>query len=691
MPHTALWKSKQFANGSRFLFHNFASLLKHIILSKMMNTNWEKLRKELANLCFFWFFGIVFFFIFRVAFVLIYHKQLTQPVAAVEFAKTLLMGFRFDCTAVSYFMLLPFLLLLALSYSGGFRIIKTTRMVCQYLFVILSTIICIVTINYFGEYHNQFNNFLFLGLYDDQKAVFNTIVADFHPWWNLIAIIISILLGILILRYFENKDFIDRKLARLHFKGYKTVIIIVSLLLFIFSIRGSLTDVPALRKWAGVSRDPFLNKTIINPYRSLAYALEDFNEINILEGKNPYLNDADFQAAFAKPKVSDYLKKQALGAMIEKPKQIFLVVMESYDSWPLMDQYAPFGLSTQLSALKNKGTHFNYFLPAADATFDSFGAIVTNVPYTGVNISKIGELNEPFVTSIFSQFKKLGYQTNLFYGGFSSWQNIADFSRYQGADRFFSATDAGGDSNSGTWGVEDEKLFDLVIAKTDTTLYSLNIILTSSYHAPYTVDVYEKGFPYKSEKDFPKAMKPYADGSMTIEEIGHLWYGDYAIGKFVDKAAQKYPTAIYAFSGDHFGRRFINSRPNLYERSSVGLIMYGKNIPKSSNQTPGSHIDIMPTLIEMIAPKGFEYYSFGTSLYTPHKNISIAFNKMVTKTDMYHIQKEAATDKIALATMKESQIKTTPLISDYDRQMGLAWYYTMKGNTIKRPNVKSLK
>ncbi|MFN8273390.1 MAG: hypothetical protein U0X58_00755 [Flavobacteriaceae bacterium] len=71
-------------------------------------------------------------------------------------------------------------------------------------------------------------------------------------------------------------------------------------------------------------------------------------------------------------------------------------------------------------------------------TFDSFGAIVTNVPYCGVNISKIGQVNDPFATSLFSQFNKLNYQTNLFYGGFSSWQNIEEFSKYQGVQRFFS-------------------------------------------------------------------------------------------------------------------------------------------------------------------------------------------------------------------------------------------------------------
>jgi hypothetical protein len=152
---------------------------------------------------------------------------------------------------------------------------------------------------------------------------------------------------VLIFHYFESKDFIYRQLLKLQFKRNRTTIITVALLLFIFSIRGSVTDVPALRKWAGVSSDPFLNKTIINPYRSLIYALEDFNEINILDGKNPYLNEAEFFSTFSKPTVSEYLKKQAQGALIEKPKQIFLVIMESYDSWPLMDKYVPFKFSTQ--------------------------------------------------------------------------------------------------------------------------------------------------------------------------------------------------------------------------------------------------------------------------------------------------------------------------------------------------------
>ena len=36
-----------------------------------------------------------------------------------------------------------------------------------------------------------------------------------------------------------------------------------------------------------------------------------------------------------------------------------------------------------------------------------------------------------------------------------------------------------------------------------------------------------------------------------------------------------------------------------------------------------SHKDIVPTIIEITAPKGYKYHSFGESLVTANKNINI--------------------------------------------------------------------
>jgi len=125
-------------------------------------SKWNGLLKELGNLIFFWIFGVLFFTVFRIAFILFFHKKITHAFDLSDYGNVFLMGFRFDCTAIAYFLLLPLVLLLILSPFGKFGIIKAIRKIHQVLFVILSTLICVVTINYFKEYGDQFNHFLFL-------------------------------------------------------------------------------------------------------------------------------------------------------------------------------------------------------------------------------------------------------------------------------------------------------------------------------------------------------------------------------------------------------------------------------------------------------------------------------------------------------------------------------------------------
>jgi len=644
---------------------------------------WNKFIKELSNLIFFWFFGVVFFTLFRCVFIFLFRQQIKETTGLNEILKGLYAGFKFDCTAVSYFLIIPFFLLLILSPFNIFKVLKKIRLTMQYLFIIFSSLISLITLNYFKEYNDQFNNFLFLALYDDQKAVFKTILEEFNPLLNLFTFASIVILSVFIFDYFENKNYIRHQLSKIKFKRHSTVIILVSIFMFIGSIRGSFGNVPAIRKWSSVSKDQFINKTIINPYRSFKYALEDFRYLNRIEGENPFLSQEKFKLSYNNKQVTEALLKKTNGPTIKKPKQVFLVIMESYDSWPLMDKYLSFNLSQNLNRLANSGTHYNNFLPASSSTFNSYASIVTNVPYCGVNLSAIGAINEPFQTSLFRQFKKLGYEINFFYGGFLSWQKIGEFSIYNGVENLYSGVDVNKDLASGNWGIPDDKLFDMVLQKTDTTRLSLNIILTTSYHSPYRVDVNKKGFPYRTKDNFPEAIKPYYDDAMTIKELGHLWYSDKAIGDFVAKAENKYKESIFCFTGDHFGRRFINYNPNLYERSLVPFILYGNDIPKQINKTPGSHIDIMPTLIEMIAPKDFEYYSFGKSLLDNNKNYGIGFSKAITHEGLYHFKNNDKVEKSEIYSNGKIGLSKDSLKVISNKLMGLSWHYIMKGNAIK--------
>lgn len=650
----------------------------------MQRHKWNSFLKELTNLFFFWFFGVFFFFVYKLFFIGIFYKDLSDSVTYKNYLDALFTGFRFDCTAISYFILIPLVTLLLFSYWNKFKLIKNIRIVCQNLFVVFTSIIYLATLNYYAEYRSQFNNFLFMGLFDEDKlAIAKTIVLYCHPVLNVLVLAISITLGILIFRQFEHSDKLYNILIKIEGKRSRVLLVFVFIFLFISSIRGTFYGRPMMQKWAAVTTDSFLNKTIVNPFRSLKYAYVEYQEFRKIDKVNPYgellAENSDENS------IIQLTRHNSKGATIKKPKQIFLVIMESYDSWPLMEEYRPLGLSKNLSYIADNGIHFANFLPAYCATFHAYSTITSGIPYTGVGIADLACMQEAYITSIFSQFKKLGYKTNMFYGGFLSWQNIGNYTEHLKCDKIYSGVDAGGKSESGDWGVEDEKLFNLVTSKLDPDDYSFSVILTSSYHAPYNIDINKKGFMYITPDDFPEEMKDCYDDGMGILEMGHLWYSDWAIGEFIKQAENKYPDALYCFTGDHYGRRFLTHHPDLYERSSVPFILYGKDIKPSKPETPGSHIDIMPTLIEMVAPRDFIYYSFGESMFTPNKKYGIGFNKIITDDFLYFNSTDEGKIIYDLRNRREQSLDDQSFrlfTESYTTLMKKAWHYIVKGNNI---------
>ena len=111
-------------------------------------TKWSKFVSEISNHIYFWLFGVVYFLLFRLIFILLFINQVNEHTTWIDIYKTFLMGLRFDSTVTAYFIILPFLLTLILAPFNKVNIAVYIRKIFQYLFVLSTTIICIVTINY---------------------------------------------------------------------------------------------------------------------------------------------------------------------------------------------------------------------------------------------------------------------------------------------------------------------------------------------------------------------------------------------------------------------------------------------------------------------------------------------------------------------------------------------------------------
>ena len=103
-----------------------------------------------------------------------------------------------------------------------------------------------------------------------------------------------------------------------------------------------------------------------------------------------------------------------------------------------------------------------------------------------------------------------------------------------------------------------------------------------------------------------------------LTELGHYWYADRELAKFVRAAKAKYPDSLFVIVGDHGDRYNIDKTPTTYERYGIPFVITGQGVHKGTllADSAGSQIDIVPTILELIAPKGFPYMSLGTSLTT---------------------------------------------------------------------------
>ena len=76
----------------------------------MTKKNKGILISEFSNLLFFWFFGVIYFLIFRISFIGLNSSDINPRTEISEFLKVIYMGFRFDITVISYFIVIPLLM-----------------------------------------------------------------------------------------------------------------------------------------------------------------------------------------------------------------------------------------------------------------------------------------------------------------------------------------------------------------------------------------------------------------------------------------------------------------------------------------------------------------------------------------------------------------------------------------------------
>jgi len=653
-----------------------------------------------------WLFCLLLFQCHRLIFLVSLSPFIAKDSSTGDVVATMLSGFRFDSANAAYVILVPFLFITLPSYFFDLSAFANRfRFIWGGVIVLLTACISIISIEYYKEYHNVFDNFLFGLIYDDRVAILKTILAKY-------GISLLFYLGVIVALFFLYFKISTRWLLQPLWPETTEKPralpnkIFISLLVLVFLIvasRGSFGRRPVELKDTGVTHDPFLNKVELNPYTALRYAIGNYWELAEAAGLNKYI-DGDlkkaahfyFPQALPSNNLDDYAQKIAKGAATAQPDHIFLIVMESYSTWPLLEKYANLRMGEGLKRLAAEGISIPAFISASPGTEGSLGAIITGLPDVGLATNYRPTARLVYPTAMAHQFKRLGYKTQMFYGGYLPWQRIADFSKDQGFDEVYGAANMGTWLETKEWGVDDDVLFNFIharlkktelaghVAPAEHVAPTFTLILSTSNHPPFNVALEKKGIDLK---DAAKELAMYKDAPMTLRELGHFKYADNELLKFVRKTEQQFPNSLFVITGDHYGRRHVVRNPNLFERTAVPLVFYGKSVLgnyKGISGAAGSHIDIAPTLIEMIAPKGFQYYSYGDNIFN-HNRLQLGLGKdaVVTPYHIFSIQDgtfEPVPFNLPIGQPSDPQYPHYK--KRYDTAMGLAWWRIMHGPNL---------
>ena len=494
---------------------------------------------------------------------------------------------------------------------------------------------------FYRQFQTSFNMQVAAGLNDDAAVLAEMMLREYGLLWRLC---IALLLTAVSLYVLRSLLLVRRTYALPALRSGVQRAVFSLGLLFLFAAAfvfvrfgGSFTYAGGVN-WenAGVTSDAFLNECILDDgqalyrVRSMHKRLKSGDIVGVdKEHVRALAVEAAGHAELSADTLTPYLTRTAQGARIPKPRHIFIVLGETYAQWPMLETYAALHAADGIKGLIREPNAYysRRFMPNGDFTSIAITGLVTGLSEVNQHVNYVARsLREAYPTAMAPQFKRLGYAVDFWYGGVPSWEGMDRFSIAQGFDHFYGYPDFHAEKVN-AWGTSDEQLFSALFQHLADEPPTVHLIMTVSNHPPYNIDVAAEGFDLARARAETAQLPNVDDPAQLALELGHYWYMDKIVTQFVHETMKKYPDSLFVITGDHAVRMNPSRTPTMYEYQSVPFVLYGQGVTSAvlAPDVVGGHTNIVPTLIELIAPAGFSYVSIAPSL--TENNMGAAFNR----------------------------------------------------------------
>lgn len=326
--------------------------------------------------------------------------------------------------------------------------------------------------------------------------------------------------------------------------------------------------------------------------------------------------------------------RTAGGARIARPSHIFYILGESYYQAPLDAPYAKLHIMDRGKVFFADAHSFSLptCLSAGIISQPSLVSLLTGFYDANLEFNETEAFwrpwrNDALAVSLPQQLKKLGYRSVFWYGGSLNWGSLVQFLPALGFDESMDGI-ACSPGAPRTWlGVYDDVfLADAArrIPQMDDGQPVLHFLYTTSIHGPFTIPV--KQYGYDPDHVMPELPEAFRRDEKRQRGMGCYWYSDKAIMDFVAAMRAQYPDALFIVTGDHaslnipFEAGLVpRKEPTLREQHSTCFAIHHRDLSRDwfVGNTIGGHMNIFPTLMELLAPAGHPYVALAKPLTEP--------------------------------------------------------------------------
>lgn len=562
------------------------------------------------------------FFLFSALFVIYFAGRLVllklfNANGATPSASWIVMSLRFDLMTSSY-IAFPTAILTLISVFSPFKFERLKIFYASFA-IFLSLILSVVGVCYFSEYKSQFNYWLFGLFFDDFGSILNVIWKDYPiVWISLGVLFLSFPIFFCVKKTFARIDKINLKkfgiFPRIAFACVYTTLLVLCMR------GGSFSGRPLQLRDTAVENSEFLNNLIPSCAYCLKSEIMRFINSSSADGLSsfaatpsdiPYFTKEIFKSQT--DDIDKILTRRAKGSpLVKKPSRIFIIMSEGHSAWGSYQQYSHLGLMPETAKLYKGAVCSQTALPSGGGTMASISSLVSGIPYSAVDIRGVEMVSKTY--AIAPILKRLGYSSTFFYAGQSTWMRIREYCRFNGFDKFLGGESMGNLYGSVEWGLRDKDMFNFIL-NSSIAENTVNMILTVSNHPPFDVDLKAEGCPIE--------IKTEAD-----KRLWHLWYADKQIGIFCKKIREKYPDCMVVITGDHPARERPQNEKMTSEAIACVPIIFTSALIEESKIAKEIYsaqlLDIIPTLVEMLASEGFEYKAWGENMLSDSPRLTPA-------------------------------------------------------------------